>query len=88
MSVWSNWARFFDNVDSSYGIDEQGLVTQDDDEGVQVPDYGFALSEDHFMELQQTVNPLLSSDNYRIELYEQTVGFISFIVGQNPTIYL
>lgn len=87
MSVWPIRSRFFYSVDSSYGIDEQGLVTQDDDEGVEVPDCGFALSDEHFLELQQTVNPLQSSDNYGIELYEQTIGFISLVVGQNPAVY-
>ena len=80
---------FFDNVDLSYGTDEQGLVAQDGDdhEGVAVPDCGFSLSEEHFLELQQTVNPLQRSDNYGIELFEQTIGFISSVVGQNSSVY-
>ena len=64
------------------------MATQDDDEGVEVSDCGFTLSEEHYLELQQTVNPLQSSDNYIIKLYEQTVGFISLVVGQNPSINL
>ena len=76
---------FFDNVDSSYGTVEQGLVAEDD--GVQVPHCEFSLTEEHYIELQQAVDPLQSSDNYGIELYEQTLGFITLVVGQNPTVY-
>ena len=67
-------------------MEEQGLVTNDD-EGVEVPECDFFLTEEHFLQLQQTVDPLRSSDNHGIELYEQTLGFISFVVGQNPTVY-
>ena len=76
---------FFDYVDSSYGTVEQGLVAEDD--SIQVPQCDFSLTEEHYIELQQVVNPLQSSDNYGIELYEQTVGFITLVVAQNPTVY-
>ena len=76
---------FFDYVDSSYGTVEQGLVAEDD--SIQVPQCDFSLTEEHYTELQQVVNPLQSSDNYGIELYEQTVGFITLLVAQNPTVY-
>ena len=77
---------FLNNVDPLNGMEEQGLVTNDD-EGVEVPECDFFLTEEHFLQLQQTVDPLRSSDNHGIELYEQTLGFISFVVGQNPTVY-
>ena len=72
-------------MDSSYGTVEQGLVAEDD--SIQVPQCDFSLTEEHYIELQQVVNPLQSSDNYGIELYEQTVGFITLVVAQNPTVY-
>ena len=72
-------------MDSSYGTVEQGLVAEDD--SIQVPKCDFSLTEEHYIELQQVVNPLQSSDNYGIELYEQTVGFITLVVAQNPTVY-
>ena len=79
---------FFDSVNTSYGVDEQGLTTNDDDdEGIEVPRCNFVLTDDHFEELQQTVHPLQNSDNYGIELYEQTVRFLSLVVEQNPTVY-
>ena len=72
-------------MDSSYGIVEQGLVAEDD--GIQVSHCEFSLTEEHHIELQQTVDPLQSNDNYGIELYEQTLRFITLVVGQNPTVY-
>jgi len=78
---------FFDQVDTSYGTEENGIVPLDDDEGVEVPECQFYLSDEHLSQLQETVNPLQSSENYGIELYEQTLGFITLIVGQNPTMY-
>lgn len=61
------------------------MVAEDD--SIQVPQCDFSLTEEHYIELQQVVNTLQSSDNYGIELYEQTVGFITLIVAQNPTVY-
>ena len=72
-------------MDSSYGTVEQGLVAEDD--SIQVPQCDFSLTEEHYIELQQAVNLLQSSDNYGIELYEETVGFITLVVAQNPIIY-
>ena len=70
-----------------YGTEENGLVPQDDDdEGVEVPECQFFLSDEHLSQLRETVDPLQSSENYGIELYEQTIGFVTFIVGQNPTL--
>lgn len=55
-----------------------------------MPDCGFTLSEEHFLELQHTVDPLQKNDNYGIDLYEQTVGFIFYSQTKshhNGTIY-
>ena len=83
MSFWSVWVGFSNSL---YGMEEQGLVAHDD-EGIEVPECDFYLTEEHLLQLQQTVDPLRSSDNYGIELYEQTLGFIFLVVGQNPTVY-
>ena len=48
----------------------------------------FSLTQEHSVELQQAVNPVQSSDSYGIDYnYEQTVGFITLVVAQNPTVY-
>ena len=72
-------------MDSSYGTVEQGLVAEDD--SIQVPQCDFSLTKEYYIELKQVVNALQSSDNNGIELYEQTVGFITLVVAQNPTVY-
>lgn len=68
---------FFDNVNSDYyGVDEEGLAGDDDDDTVVVPENEFGLTNEQFQQLRQHVNPLADSDNYGIELYEQTIQFI------------
>lgn len=68
---------FFDNVDESeYGFEDEGLVTDEDDAAVVIPECRFALDQYHVATLVQTVNPLTISDNYGIELYQQTLAFI------------
>ena len=66
---------FFDNVQiDSYGIDEEGLAIDDDDDAIVIPENTFGLTEEQFLQLQ--VNPLDASENHGIELYEHTIQFI------------
>lgn len=79
---------FFEDVDELYGNDEQGLgVEDDDDEGVSVPECTFVLEDSHLVQLQQSVNPLQNSDNYGIDLYHNTLDFVSGTIRQHPSIY-
>lgn len=79
---------FFDDVEESeYGFEEEGLATDEDESRVEVPECRFALEEDHVANLLQTINPLSTSDNYGIELYQQTLVFIERVVSLNPSIY-
>ena len=79
---------FFDTVDTAYGVEELGFAMDDDDTGgVEVPQVNFSLEDEHFLQLQDQLNPLQSSDNFGIELYEDTVSFVSRIVQQNPSMY-
>lgn len=76
-------------MDDGYGIDEENVTLEDSDStGVTVPRGHFALTEEHLQELQTQVNPIQESDNHGIELYEQTLSFIHFIVSQNPLTYM
>jgi len=59
----------------------------EENDGVQLPQWTFLLHDDYFALLQQSVTPLDNSDNYGIELYEQTLEFISIAVRQNPSLY-
>ena len=73
--------RFFDHItDSTYGIDEDGPVPTDDDESVvQIPDCSYTLNDSDFTLLQQTIDPLSSSEEYGIDLYEQTLQFLDHL---------
>ena len=64
--------EFFDNIQSNnYGVVEGGLAVDDnDDDVVAVPENDLQLSDEQFLLLQQRVDPLASSDNHGIELYE------------------
>ena len=71
---------FFDHVDSTYGIDEDGPVpTEDDNSVVQIPECSYILSDSDFTLLQQTIDPLSSSEEYGIDLYEQTLHFLDHL---------
>ena len=59
-----------------YGIEDDGLTSQNDQSGVNIPVNRFRLSEEHHATLEQRVNPLADSDNYGIELYQNTLEFL------------
>ena len=64
---------FFDSVDEDYGIDPEGPIR----EGVTVPQSSLRFSNRDLQTLQQNVDPCGVSDNYGIDLYEQTIQLIS-----------
>ena len=71
---------FFDIVDESYGVDEEGLVPpEDDDEGVEIPRNTIELSEQQLTELTETIDPLGDSDDYGISIYVRTVQYLESI---------
>lgn len=69
---------FFDDISDDYGADEQGLATEDS-EGVTVPAIDVNISEENLRLLQQQINPLHDDGNYGINIYEETLAFISRI---------
>ncbi len=54
---------------------DEGIHTEDYS-GVLVPECSFSLSEENTAHLQLTVDPLSESDNYGIELYENTLDLL------------
>lgn len=71
---------FFDTVDDTFGIDEEGPVPVLESEAevaVTVPEISVHIDEEDFVRLLHTVNPLGTSEDYGIDLYERTVQFIS-----------
>ena len=79
---------FFDHVTENYGIEEDGLGSQDtENSAVVIPECSFQLTTEHLQQLQNQVDPLQASDNHGIELYDQTLQFIHLIVMQNSDLY-
>ena len=68
---------FFETLDDSYGMEENGLPGAVDPSGVEVPEGGFSLTDEQFAVLQHTVNPLRESSNYAIDLYEECLYFLN-----------
>ena len=66
-------------------MEEEGLLPEN--EGVVIPEVRFKLIEEHYTRLQHEVDRFSSSENYAINLYEQTVVFIDNTVSQNPEVY-
>ena len=66
---------FAEQVDTNYGIEEHGLATLESQ--VEVPQSLLTVPESALEQLRQQVNPLRSSDNYGIELYEEALRFIT-----------
>ena len=74
---------FFSRVDENYGYEEEGIAVPEDT-GVEVPIVQFQLLDEHYAELQEAVNPLQRSDNYGLDLYENTISFITGLAAQHP----
>ena len=66
---------FFNTVDATYGIDDDGPIPLDKS-SVVVPEISFHLSREDFTHLQQVVNPVVASEDFGVDLYEQTLQFI------------
>ena len=72
---------FFEIVTDNYGVDPDGPVPvddDDDDEGnITLPQNPLKFSSNYLAILHQQVNPLGSTSNYGIDLYEQTLNLLS-----------
>ena len=69
----------FLNSYSMFGIDEDGPIPSSN-QHVVVPRNSISLDDDQFAALHDTVDPLNDSNNYGIELYEQTKSFLNHIL--------
>ena len=67
---------FFENVDVDYGIDDDGPLPEGES-SVSIPECMYEINDATFTELQQTIDPLGPSDDYGMNLYEQTLQFLS-----------
>ena len=66
---------FFETINDNYGIDEAGFATIDNISSgtVDVSRVEFELSGEHYSQLAASVDPLENSNNFGIELYQQTL---------------
>ena len=67
---------FVQQVDSNYSVDEQGLSTNLEPQ-VEVPQTLLTIPQSALEQLNLEVDPLSFSENYGIELYEETLRFIA-----------
>ena len=67
---------FFSAVDDTYGIDFGDALSLPEENSVVVPQSQLVIPDVTLQSLQDQIDPLTNSDNYGIELYEQTVAFI------------
>ena len=67
--------NFFDNVDHTYGVDND-IPPDHDDEGIVVPRCSFTLTANQLQDLRELVDPLSPSSNFGIDLYEQTLNYL------------
>ena len=67
---------FFDTVNDTYGLDVDAPLPSDEG-NVIVPEIALHLSGEDFARLQQEVDPLGASGKYGMDLYQQTLQFIS-----------
>ena len=74
---------FFEDVDENnyYGIEEAGFPSNDSSETVNISPIEFELSEVQYRHLTATVNPLATSDNFDIDLFQQAMQYIDSIVA-------
>ena len=78
---------FFQTVSELYGIDDNVMVnssdgSRDDNEGVEVPSINISLTEGQRIQLQSTINPLTTSQEFGVDLYMRTLDILrGFNIG-------
>ena len=72
---------FFDDVQDSYGIDNDGPEAdpEDEDGTVSVPEVNINLSPADYRTLTSTIDPLAPSQDFGIDLYESVVQYIQSV---------
>ena len=74
---------FDTEIDDHYGVDTDGTHLETDDQNeVVVPENTIKFSDEDVRALKAAVNPLGPSDNYGIDIYEQTLQYISTLTPQ------
>lgn len=68
----------FENVDSTYGIDEDAPVPSHSDASIiEVPHCAYQISDIDLASLKLAIDPLQQSNEYGIDVYERTLQFLN-----------
>ena len=68
---------FFNDVDDSYGIDEEEEISMPEEPGsVVIPESTIRLAPEHLELRQQRINPLAVCDDHAVGMYESTVQLL------------
>ena len=67
----------FSDVNDTYGVDGESPIPSEDNSTIDVPELSYLISQRDYVRLIQAIDPLDSSNDYGINLYEQTVHFLN-----------
>ena len=68
----------FEDVDSAYGIDYNAPIpSQNDENGIEVPECAYNINDADPTSLKLVIDPLQQSNEYGIDIYENTVRFLN-----------
>ena len=67
----------FSDVNNTYGVDDESPIPSEDNSTIDVPESSYLISQRDYVRLIQAIDPLDSSNDYGINLYEQTVHFLN-----------
>ena len=74
---------FFDNANELYGVDfEDNSIPEErdsEDAGIVIPTIQVNLDDDQIEELKATIDPLASSDDHGLDIYQRTLDFLNEI---------
>ena len=67
----------FENVESQYGNEEEGLIPEADEGQVDVPQNRIELTSTQFQQLQDSIDPMDECSNYGISIYLDVIRFLT-----------
>ncbi len=70
---------FFEDVDDEYGVDVDAPPASEESQVV-VPPLSVRITSQQLVDLKHRINPLESSDEFGIDLYEQTLHYLLNII--------
>ena len=68
---------FLEDVNDHYGIDSGHLTVDSEDENLTVPPINIEFTQQQITSLQQNIDPLATSENYGVEIYQQALNCLT-----------